>query len=355
MSRVNSSRSVWLALAVITLAGCAARTPRVACTRVATDYWGPEDIELDTSTAAGPRLLVSVQERRHLKENTFVEPGFIVAVNLAGEQPGPAVKLMLTDERGAPRPASQPFHPHGISLVKIGGEQLLYVVNHAVGRGGHIEVFRVGEDRLALKQELRAPHDLLNRPNDLVALSNGDVYVTNLTQHESQFGGIVAELFGRGSGRVVRYHNGSWDIAADHIGLANGIAARSDNGRLYVAASSENGIRVYDIVSRSEPLASVDSAFLRTGKGLDNLSWQDQDKVLIAARHPNAAAFARHASRSTSASPSRILRVPLNGQSPTELYHDDGHELSAASVGIFWMNRLYIGQVFEKGVLGCPR
>jgi hypothetical protein len=115
------------------------------------------------------------------------------------------------------------------------------------------------------------------------------------------------------------------------------------------------GHRAYDIVSRTEPLKPADGAFLRTGKGLDNLLWEEQDKVLIAARHPDAAAFARHASRLTFASPSRILRVPLNGQSPTELYRDNGDELSAASVGISWMNHLYLGQVFEKGVLGCAR
>jgi hypothetical protein len=92
-------------------------------------------------------------------------------------------------------------------------------------------------------------------------------------------------------------------------------------------------------------------AFLGTGKGLGNLSWEAQDQVLIASRHPDAAVFARHASRLTFESPSCILRVPLTGPA-TELCRDDGHELSAASVGISWMNRRYIGQVFEQGVLG---
>jgi hypothetical protein len=72
--------------------------------------------------------------------------------------------------------AAPDFRPHGISLyVAPDGASMLFVINHA-GDRHTIEVYDVGEGHLAHRRTISDP--LLVHPNDLVAVTPTEVYVT---------------------------------------------------------------------------------------------------------------------------------------------------------------------------------
>ena len=159
---------------------------------------GPEDLELDLRDARGPRLIVSSQEQRQSPRPM----GTIFSVPLAADGTlgtPKAFELVARDAR--------PFHPHGISLV-AGAPSLLYVINHVTDAEHAIEVFEIEGDRLLFRPP-PLTSDLLTTPNDLVALPDGHVYVTNSGAGRS-LGGLLTALLGLRRGNVVHHHGGRW-------------------------------------------------------------------------------------------------------------------------------------------------
>jgi hypothetical protein len=75
-----------------------------------------------------------------------------------------------------------PFHPHGVAMVPGTGQRppLLHVINHVGPRRHQVECFGVEGGRLMLE---RPPLTgaILTDPNDLVAMPDGELYVTNST------------------------------------------------------------------------------------------------------------------------------------------------------------------------------
>jgi len=65
-------------------------------------------------------------------------------------------------------------------------------------------------------------------------------------------------------------------------------------------------------------------------------------------------AFLGHAQKADNRSPSQVLKINLQDpESPVveEIYLNDGNPLSGSSVAAVYRNRLFIGSVFEDGVL----
>jgi sugar lactone lactonase YvrE len=317
--------------------------------RFALDYPGPEDIEVDTTCPDAPRLIVSAQERRvRNSQGGSHYRGQILSVPLTGDHRGDAVPFTI-EGRGR----DVPFHPHGISLVQSDGGSLLYVINHKNGRSGVVEVFRVEGTRLIARETLRET-GLLNRPNDLVALRNGDVYVTNLTTHNNPIADLFTVLIGSGSGSVVRYHNGQWAPAAPNIAYANGIAASPDGQRMFVAGSRDRGIHVFDLKPGADMWQEDRGEFIDVGRGVDNLTWEVPGKTLIAARHPSGWKFRQHAQNPERHSPAEVMRIDV-GPPPaiTRFRLEPEPQINAVSVGVMWNGGLYLGQVYDAGVHAC--
>lgn len=339
--------SAALLSAILSLYSCAtpAPVPGKAC-RTTAGIPGPEDFDVDTSFRP-PRLLISSQDRRdHDPNGEFVKPGVIFQLSPARELVGTPQPLPFADRDGLP------FHPHGIAFAVLGGVPLLYVINHAMFNHHLIEVFAVKPGELKLLRRLRSP--LLISPNDLVALPNGDLYVTN--DHGSTGNGFarqVEDVLARPWSSVVMYNAASskWSVVADGIAFANGIAVSPSGDSLYVGSSRDRGIFVYKRTPSTGEL-SPRPDFIDLHSGADNLMWE-KPGILDIAAHPSAIAFLGHMRSSENLSPSEIFRLNTESRVAERIYSNDGKQISGSSTGLVWNGMLIVGQVFEPFLLTC--
>jgi len=214
-----------------------------------------------------------------------------------------------------------------------------------------IEVFDVDGDRLVFRPP-RLTHALLDSPNDLVALPDGQIYVTNMGPSRG-ITGLLSLLLGLRLGTVVHYKDGQWHPVADGISYANGIAVSPAGDTLFVAGLRDQGIHVYP---RNPGTGAIGARarFIPVGSGVDNLTWADA-RTLVVAAHPKLLALALHARDAARRAPSQIYRIDAATGASTLVYADDGATISAASTGLVWKDRLYMGQVFGRGIVACPR
>jgi hypothetical protein len=369
-----------LLLGILLLAACrgepvtSASVRQIPC-RTVLRVAGPEDFAVDRS-ASPPRLLVS---SRNLRRGKSRPPDGIYSVPLdAHPAPVPPPPLPLVGRDGCS------FHPHGVSLTqetKGSRRSLLYVVNHhetedaAPSRGcfhqtggsplrerpmTSIEVFRVEPKRLVFVQRLASP-EILTNGNDLVALPNGEVWVTNPPPGRLTL--LRERLTGEPASKVVRFTcpqgetlpcSGSWRVALRLRGFANGIAHRTRPGGpeyLYVASTMGKAIHVFEIGQGG--LVKRPSIPLATHP--DNLEWDPGERSLLVAAHPNLRRFFQHAISPRVSSPSEVWRVSITTGGPPELLFEEGGGLvSAASTGACAGGELFLGQVFGVGVFRCP-
>jgi hypothetical protein len=356
---------------------------------------GPEDVEVDRSTGR-ERLLVSSQDRRGPRKDW--PPGEIYVVDFP---PFPAPSALL---RRLPRVDRDDcsFHPHGMSLVRVGDDVwLLYVINHhdatdlAAGAGClpvpagaslrsavSIEVYRVECDRLRFLRRMADVERLANA-NDLVALPDGTVWVT-APPPPGSWGFLVEALGGGSHSKLVRFDCEPYPslrcprpevekVPAQLGRFLNGIAFRQvgDEGRLYVASSGDGRLSV--MVRRGRTLDEPTTVQqLEAGAGFDNLSWLDEGRtVLLAAVHPDLRRFLQRSVLATVPSPSAVWRIPVDEpKRGTIPWHDDvGRLLSGGSVAVRLDRRtadsrageasgdlsgdLVMGQVFGSYLLSC--
>lgn len=382
---------VGLALFGSCAAGRAARqdAEKAATTRCRTlaRVTGPEDIVEDRSNR---RLLVSAVDRRAQP----AEDGAIWQVPLHPPLPRDGARRMILFGRDGCS-----FRPHGIDLAppkRPGEPALLYVINHhaasdsrpksrcfdsddrphlprpdAAQGATSIEVFRVEEDRLRFLRRLAAP-SVLEHANDLVALPDGDLWVTVPPTKPLQ---LLGELAGWGfHSRLVHFEcdggalgcGGTWrklkppTIDEERPAFANGIAWRARGeeaagGELFVASTLGGGVFAYRLVD-GRPLA--DRRIGAAVSGPDNLTWIDEARtVLLAAAHPSIRRFLRHGADAEIASPSQAWEIDVDGGEgdgkATPLVYDDGRRISAASVALCIDGEVVLGQVFGETVEAC--
>ena len=323
--------STLLVIAVFLTVACA--TAAASDTVVYDGMLGPEDMVLDLYHGE-PRLLVSSSDR-----SLGAAPGEIYALS-----------TVTGDVAALPRkgePEGLAFNPHGLDLVGNPADGVsLYVITHWIENDiEHHAVLRysVTDDHLHFERLYES--DLLVSPNDLSALPDGTMYVSN---DSSGAGGMLELILSLKRSTVVYYDGTEWTVAAERIAMANGIVALPD--RVYVAATREN--RIYEYRRDAGGLLTGKRVLARV-KGPDNMSVSGAS--LIVASHAKSIALARHLSAEGSRplSPTNIYRIDPTTGSRTSLFSDTGKAISAASVGVE-QGRLYIGQIMEPFVLSVP-
>jgi arylesterase / paraoxonase len=256
----------------------------------------------------------------------------------------------------SPRPvdlvpdAGPGFLPHGISLhVAADGTGTLFAINHAGGRHT-IEVYDVEATRLTHRTTLADPS--LVSPNDLVAVTPTQVYVTNDHRHPPGVMRTVEEYLRRPWANVVMWDGRAWREAAGGIQLANGINVSHDGRTVYVASVIGQSVRVYDRDAATGALALRGEIPLGTGP--DNIE-VDADGALWIGAHPKLLTIVRYMGGSVAHAPSQVLRVvpTRDGGEMREVYLDDGDQLSGASVAAVRDGRMLIGPIADSKFLDC--
>lgn len=307
-------------------------------TRTISGVIGAEDITINHKTGIA---YISSCDRRAVNKG---EPGrgAIFAYNL--NDPDPELINLTPD-------ADPDFQPHGISLYADNNNQeTLFVINHQ-GYRNQIDVFDLKNGVLVLRKSLTDPH--LISPNDLLAVGPDQVYVTNDHKYTSGFRQVIENYFKLRLSNVVLFDGSKWNIMASSLGYANGINISKDKKTLYVSATTEQSLHVYNRDPGSNELTARTVLPLRTG--VDNIELDKQGGLWIGS-HPQLLKFMKHAKNPANLSPSQVLHLIPDSKNEfrvEEVYLNAGDELSGSSVAAVWETHMLIGSVFEPVIIEC--
>ncbi len=294
---------------------------------------GAEDITIDFSTGIA---LVSSDDRRRTAAGQPVN-GDIFLLNLKNNNPIPQSlkhQIGLTD-----------FHPHGISLYTNSADSTkwLFVVNHKKSSNA-IEIFEFRDSLLIHNRSIE--NEFIISPNDIEGTGKNTFYFTN--DHDTK-GGVSSwkDFLVIGTGQLGYFDGNKAEILAKGIRYANGVTLSPNGKKIYVAACTDGSILAYDV----HPFKQVEK--IKCNTGVDNLTWDEEGNLWVGA-HPKMLAFLSHAKNAAKRSPSEVLKITFpKGKKAivNQMYLNDGNPLSGSSVAVPYNGKLFVGGVFDDGVL----
>ena len=300
---------------------------------------GVEDITIDQSTGIA---FLSSDDRWSALLKKLPVKGAIYKLNLNDSVPQPVI---LTDNF-----KQDDFHPHGISLFQTPeGKKIIFVVNHRRS-GNFIERFEYKNDSLDYKESISG--ELIISPNDVVGVGERAFYFTN--DHNEKISGwrTFKDLLTIGTGNVCYYDGDRMNkTSIEGIKYANGVNVSHDGKKLYVAATTDLKILIYDRELTSGVLTKSNE--IDTNTGVDNIEL-DADGNLWVGCHPQLLKFLSHSKDETLISPSEIIKLTDSGDGKflqQTIYINDGSEISASSVGVVYKKTMLIGPVFQRHII----
>lgn len=299
-----------------------------------------EDIQVDRASAMA---YLSVLDRR--------------AVLQGKDDSGTLLRLGLKRTRLTPVPAvtgaPDGFRPHGLSLfTDVDGSQRLFVVSHPAGEPHTVEIFERGADRLFAHLET-IHNPLLVDPNAIVAVGPRQFYVVNTFGSPPGLQRIIEFALRLASASIVYYDGDVMREVGEPVALGTGIAASADGGRVYVSEANAQRLRVYSRDSASGDLTLYQNVKVFTAA--DNLSVAEDGAIWVAG-HPQMLQLIRHLRDPAERAPTQVLRIAADPQTPdriSEIYMNDGAEISAGSVAAVLDKRMLIGSLTEHRILAC--
>lgn len=241
------------------------------------------------------------------------------------------------------------FQPHGISLyVGEDGARRLFVINHGNGQQA-VDVFDVVDG--GLSKVTTVTGELLRTPNDLVAVSPEAFYFSN--DHRfltDDFMRPFEDFLGLPMTDAVFYDGTEFRTVAPNVKGANGINVSADGQTLYLSAARGGALHVYDRDATSGDLTYQKSIEL---PGLpDNIELLPDGQLLVAL-HPKALDLLAHFDDPAQNAPSQIVKVDPESGDVETIFLSLGEDLSAASTGAIYKDRLIIGAIIEPKFLDC--
>jgi len=320
-----------------------------------------EDIEIDYERGYA---YLSLQDRAALISGENVQ-GRIVKINL-NKSPY-EITSALTE---------QPEHlrPHGISLyIDDNGRRHLAVINHPKNRGTEPEnVDLFSEENNGVFKYVETISDpLFKSPNDVLLVAANKFYVGNDKGGESSLDKIQENL-GRPMSTIAYFDGSSTSIAARNLSQVSGIIGSKDGNFIFASETTAKRIAVFNRNSSNGELERIYRIKLNGSPDNINVS---EDGSLIVANIPKVMALIQHfialQKGEIKPSPSQVVQIKyktvvdrdhddsnLWGSRVTdveknELFLSDGTDISTASVGAIWDNRLFIGSIDDKKMLIC--
>jgi len=295
---------------------------------------GPEDLAVDDARGV---VFISSLDRRAIGAQ-----GAIYRYSFADGVP----RIAALDIRLA-----GDFRPHGLSLYHdADGRTYLFVVNHRAA-GDAVEVFSYETDRLVHQASFSDAR--IQNGNAVLAVGKKQFYLTLDHRWTSPIGQRFEEYLGLKTGAVAYFDGDGFRYAAERIAFANGINRSRDGNSVYVASMLGRKILVYDRDASSGALRLRREIVLESAP--DNIQVTADGDLLVGA-HPKLLTLSRHRGDRERRAPSQILRITsADGAAPRieELYLDDGTQISGASVGALYRDRLVIGAIYDRAFVIC--
>lgn len=310
--------------------------------KAVTGVIGPEDLQID---AKDRLVFVSATNRRVFPAHPDKQDG-LYTMSLDHPEAG------LTKLAGTPRD----FHPHGLSLYRGGdGKLTLMVINHEAGGDQAVEIFdvTVADGAAKLVSTGHIEGGLLLSPNDLVAVSPTQFYVTNDHGSTTSLGQKLENLLLLPRANVLYFDGNYFQQVAKNLIFANGIAVSRDGSHIYVAELMGRTLFSYKRNPFSGTLAEDGSLAIPAAP--DNIDVA-ADGALWLAGHSKIMAVNRYGRDPAQPSPSEIFRVTLADDIPqtvTTVYANDGSGIGGATVGAVDGKQLFIGSALAHKVLAC--
>jgi len=288
---------------------------------------GPEDIVIDFYDDI-PKLLISTSSRRD-------GYGEYSEIELYDPDTG---KVKVLPRINEPRDLS--FKPHGIYLIQIDNQKLLYVLLHDDVKKEHPVVRYVYQDELLIFDRI-FQNELLISPNAITVFDDGSFLVCN---DAAKRGNKIEQILGLKSGNILFFDKaGNVNKVADKLGMPAGM--NRIGKKIFVSCATENKIFSFDF--RNKQLQN--KSLLTRIKGPDNI--RVSEGTLYVANHPKMLKFIKHIKNAKNLSPSSIFTIDPSSGNKHNIFLNSGEKISAVSVAIPHKNSLYIGQIFENYIL----
>lgn len=306
---------------------------------------GPEDMEI-LSLGGKDYLVVSSHERRIPGRTGQLKYWELSSQNLS--RPG-SVPLDLPVDK-----YPEDFRPHGISHSRKNGKLRIYAISHPSPSRHTIEVFEeAGGGKFLWRHVGTLADPLLESPNDLFALPEERLLVSNDGIGDRGFGFYVNYLFKRKTADITYYDGNAFYSTNEKLAFGNGIWYEEVGGEktLYRASHLDRAIYVYSVrwVEKHGPLLQLQYKIPFPG-GPDNL--YKNEYGFVTAVHLSDFQFLDHSKDSRKLAPSSVYEIHAKNQSRI-LYADPGSQISAASTAIRYKDKLLVSQVFDDFILLC--
>ncbi len=298
---------------------------------------GPEDFVIDREEGI---MYVSSHERR--VEGQF---GSIFWIDLKAKEKV-AKKFVIE------YPSS--FRPHGMSMANTPTGKKLFVLSHLddyFGEAHAIEVFKIEKKNLVHEKSIT--NEYIVSPNDLFALPDGRIFVSNDHGQGGSIRKFFQDAFALSSSAIAYFDGKTWHDLPQKIAFGNGIhyTKQGDKEIIYRASSLDKKVSKYELKYKEGlPYLELIKDF-ELNSMMDNFELDDDGNILVAG-HYSTIQFLRNKSSKENLSAIQIFRLTKDDQYQ-EIFSNSGRLISSASVGAIYGGRIYIGQVFEPFILDC--
>ena len=243
------------------------------------------------------------------------------------------------------------FRPQALSLFKRGSEpaRLLAISRHPDGSYS-IEIAEQGSSGgFFPKEAIRDPAFI--SPSAIAASGAREFYLANDNTNSGAWAKVKEAVFRSGSATLIYYDGARARIEASGLDRIGGIATSPDASRLYVAEPLAKALRIYRRNPANGALALEEIVELDSAPaGLD----VDEDGVVWIAAHPRLFRLGKR--DAASLAPTQVLRFDPRQAAKarlTQVYLNDGDEISGGTVAARWRDEFLIGALFDEKVLIC--
>lgn len=300
---------------------------------------GPEDMEIDIH-----------------REGIWVSSGHHCSGQASRPPRGDIYFLDYRDGKASPKAmhVQKPddFNPHGISLWADSLDaHRLFAVNHRADGSQSIEVFQILDGpRLVHHASLRSSS--LSWPNDVLAVGPDAALVTVVSKYGKGWGKQMDAFLNLHGGFVLYIDPEQSYTAVGGLGFPNGILQGKDSKEVYVAETIAGSVRVLGL-QVDKRLKEKRKQFIHYG--LDNLAWDAEGKLWIAAPS-NMLALAGHIAQTDKPSPAVIFQVDTQAKAwkIRMVYQDPGEVQPGISVALPYRGHLHLGAFCQSQILTLP-